>query len=545
MKRTMAAATPALDIPPITEFTPGARANLRYDVPAGVVVFLVALPLCLGIALASNAPLFSGVVTGAVAGLLVAWFSGSELSVSGPAAGLTVIVAAGIAQLGSFEAFLGAVFLAGLLQILFGLGRAGVLAGLFPTSVIKGMLAGIGLIIVLKQIPHALGHDADFEGDLGFLEFAGKDKRQENTFSQLMVAVKTWSGGAVIVTLVSFAILFLWARPKIQKNRLFGLIPAQLLAVVAAVVVNELLHLLGPGLALRAENEHLVQLPIPATLDDFFKQFKFPDFYAFGSAPVYNTALTIAIVASIETLLCVEATDKLDPMRRISSKSRELMAQGAGNAVCGLLGGLPMTSVIVRSSANIYAGARTRMSSFVHGVLMALTVLAIPALLNRIPLACLAAILIVVGYKLASVDVFKKMFKEGIDQWLPFVVTIIAIVFTDLLKGVLIGFGVGLVMVIRSNFYTAITTINDGKDHLIKFTKDVSFVNNIRLKRELAKIPDGSSVWIDGTRALFIDHDIQELIVEFRRSAHLRGISVHVTNVDGKQYPLTQRAERI
>lgn len=534
----MADAVPSSGPPPVTEFTPGIRANLRYDVPAGLVVFLVALPLCLGISLASNAPLFSGIVTGVVAGVLVSWLSGSELSVSGPAAGLTVLVASGIAQLGSFEAFLAATVLAGLFQIAFSALRAGVFAGLFPTSVIKGMLAGIGVIIVLKQIPHALGRDRDFEGNLEFLRLAGRG----NTFSELLLSFQSWSGGAVLVSACSFAILYLWSRPFVKRSRLLAPIPGQLLVVVVGVLVNEALGTFAPRLQLLAENDHLVRLPAETSWESFSNHFQFPDFAAFENASVYVTALTIAIVASLETLLCLEATDKLDPMRRLSSKSRELFAQGVGNVVAGFLGGLPMTSVIVRSSANIYAGARTRMASFVHGVMLAVTIVTIPELLNRIPLACLATILIAVGYKLATIDLFKKMFRDGVDQWLPFVVTILAIVFTDLLKGVLVGLGVGLAMVIRTNFYSAITTIADGKDHLIKFTKDVSFVNNIRLKKELSKIPDGSNVWIDGTRAFFVDHDVQELIAEFRRSAHLRNIRVHVKNVDGKQFPFARRS---
>lgn len=533
----MSAEAPSTPAPVVTEFVPGVRANLRYDVPAGLVVFLVALPLCLGIALASEAPLISGIITGVIAGLLVSILSGSELSVSGPAAGLTVIVASGIHTLGSFEAILTATLVAGAWQVVFGLLRAGVFAGFFPTSVIKGMLAGIGLIIILKQIPHALGRDNDFEGDLGFFEFAGKG----NTFSEIIVALRTWSGGAVIITVLSFAALILWARPEVQRFKLASFVPAQLVAVFVGLFANETLAVLSPGMEMRVENNHLVELPIFTSLGDLWTQLRFPDFSKLTNTGVHTMAITLAVVASLETLLCVEATDKLDPIRRISSKSRELIAQGIGNMACALVGGIPMTSVIVRSSANIYAGARTRTSAFVHGLLMLAAVATVPWLLNRIPLACLAAILILVGYKLATVKLFKQMFQEGAIQWVPFATTIIAIVFSDLLKGVLIGLGVGLFMVLKSNIYSAINTASEGKDFLILFTKDVSFINNIRLKRELAKIPDGASVWIDGSRAMFIDHDIQELVGEFQRTAHLRGIHVEVKDIEGKQYPLKQR----
>lgn len=519
---------------------PGFRANLRHDLPAGIVVFLVALPLCLGIALASEAPLISGLVTGALAGLVVAWLSGSELSVSGPAAGLAVVVAGAIATLGSYEAFLLALLVAGVLQVLLGALGAGVLAGFFPSSVIKGMLAGIGVIIVLKQIPHALGSDADYEGDLGFWAIGGSD----NTFTDLVIAARTGLPAAIAIALGSAAILLLWGRPAIQRHRLLASVPGPLLAVIFGVVANEAIRALAPQHALQSAGGHLVNLPVPQSLAEVFQGLRWPDFGAWKNPGVYSTGLTMAVVASLETLLCIEATDKLDPFRRISSKGRELVAQGIGNSLAALLGGLPMTSVIVRSSANVYAGARTRLACFVHGVLLAAAVVAVPALLNRIPLASLAAVLILVGYKLASVKLFREMWRQGVSQFVPFVATVVAITFTDLLTGVLIGFAFGLFVVIKSNFYSAITTASDGKDLLIKFTKDVSFVNTIRLKRELAQIPDGSRVLIDGTRAFLIDHDVQELIEEFRATAPLRGIGVEVKGVEGKQYPLGARARR-
>lgn len=541
------AEAPKLDIAPIATFTPGIRENLRYDAPAGLVVFLVALPLCLGIALASGAPLISGMVTGVVGGILVSFLSGSHLSVSGPAAGLTVVVATGVSQVGSFDAMLMSVVIAGAWQITFGVLRGGAFSGIFPSSVIKGMLAGIGVLIILKQIPHALGYDRSPEGSLEFsaTSLPNLPARGGNTFSELLVALRTWSGGAVVVSSISFAVLLLWGRPGIQKNRMASLVPAPLLAVVAGVATNELFRVFLPEMALLAENDHLVNLPVLSSFDELSAELKAPDLNAISRLDVHILAFTMAVIASLETLLCMEATDKLDPLRRISPKNRELMAQGAGNMVSGLLGGLPMTSVIVRSSANVYAGARTRTACFIHGVLLAGTALLFPALLNRIPLACLAAILILVGYKLASVSIVKRMVNEGRDQWVPFVVTILAIVFTDLLKGVAIGFAVGLFMVIRTNFYSSITTATEGKNHLIKFTKDVSFINNIRLKRVLAAIPDGSHVWIDASSAFFVDHDIQEIVHDFRRSASFRGITVEVYEMDGKQYPSSMRTQKI
>lgn len=510
-------------IPPQT----GSFAHLRQDAPAGVTVFLVALPLCLGIALASDAPLMAGLITGVIAGLIVAWLSGSELAVSGPAAGLTVIVAGGIQSQGSFSAFLAAVVLCGVLQLIFGALRAGVLGNFFPSSVIKGMLAAIGFIIILKQIPHALGRDADYEGDLAFFQFID----QENTFSEILLAIQTLQPGIVLIALVSMAVLLGWESRWIQRLRWAAWFPAPLIAVVAGILVNVLYGAFVPSLHVTPGSEHMVALPAITGLADIRGLLVFPDLAAFGWQSTWTLAFTLAAVASIETLLSIEATDKLDPCKRLSSPNRELAAQGVGNILAGALGGLPMTAVIVRSSANIYAGARTRMSAVVHGLLLAGSILLIPGILNQIPLASLAAVLILIGYKLARVSLFKQLYHAGMGQFLPFIVTVVAVVFTDLLTGVLIGLVVGLVVVLRANFQSAIRVVRQDDDFLIKFSKDVSFINKIKLAQVLRSMPDGASVLIDGTAALYIDNDIRELIHDFQHSARHRDITVETKNV--------------
>jgi MFS superfamily sulfate permease-like transporter len=508
------------------------------DLSASLVVFLVALPLCLGIALASEAPLMSGIITGVVGGIVVGLLSGSQLSVSGPAAGLTIIVSGQIAILGSFEKFLVVVMLAGLAQLLLSTLRSGHLAGVFPSSVIQGMLAAIGIIIILKQIPHALGRDLDFEGSFFFKSFTGS----ANTFSEIVSAVSSFETGAIIISLVSVIILFSWDRlQKFNKN--FMYLPGPLFIVVLGVVLNSVFAALKPEWAL--SEAHLVQIPLNADALSLFKELKFPDFSALNDTRVYSMALVLAAVASIETLLCVEATDRLDPLRRFSNPDRELFAQGIGNIVAALLGGLPMTSVIVRSSANIYAGAKTRISTVLHGVWLLLAILLMPQLLNKIPLSSLAAVLFVVGYKLTTIGLYKKFYRQGYDQFLPFAITVIAIMFTDLLTGVGIGFVVGVIMALRRSHASAITVFKEDNTLLIKFIKDVSFINKLKLKGILSEIPDKSKVWIDGGRAMFIDHDIMDILEEFKQSAKYRDISVEVTNVEGKQYPPVMRHLKI
>jgi len=516
---------------------PGIVPNLRYDVPAGLVVFLVALPLCLGIALASGTaenpvPLMGGVVTGVVAGLLVGPLSGSQLSVSGPAAGLTVLVAGGITSMGSYEAFLPAVVLAGVFQFVAGVLRGGILANIFPASVIDGMLAGIGIILFLKQIPHALGRDTDYEGNLDFWVMG----HQAHTFSEIEAAIYTASPGVMVVSGSCLAVLLIWQLPFIADKSWSRILPGPVMAVILGVVLNEVFRFALPGLFISTPS-HMVSLPVGSPRE-LFSALPSPDWSSLGNPEIWTVAATIAAVASLETLLSVEAVDKLDPYRRTSDTNRELLAQGTGNVVAGLLGGLPMTAVIVRSSTNVYSGGRTRMSAFVHGLFLGGLVLSVPFLLNRIPLAALAAVLLVIGYKLARIEKFKKMYQAGADQFVPFLVTVTVTVFSDLLTGVLVGLAVGVVMVMITNFTTAVSVVEEDGLYLIQFTKDVSFLNKTRLRKVLADIPADSEVLIDGTRAMFIDHDIYQIVQDFRESAHFRGIRVECRRLESKDHPI-------
>ena len=407
-------------------------------------MFLVALPLCLGVALASGAPLFSGLISGIAGGIVVTLFSGSRHGVSGPAAGLAVMVAAGIETLG-FEAYLLAVVICGVVQLVAGFLRAGVIAHYFPSSVIKGMLAGIGIILILKQIPHALGYDHSWEGELEFFQSDG-----HNTFSEIAYALRSLSPGAIIVSAASLGILLLWQHPRFKQLRLAKALPAPLLVVLLGIALNRTLGGLLPELAISAE--HLVRVPVSSSVGDFFSHFIRPDFSQITNPEVYAIGLTLALIASIETLLSVEATDNLDPEKRVTPTNQELKAQGLGNIVSGLLGGMPLTQVIVRSSANIESGGKTRLASFIHGVLLLACVAAIPGLLNEIPLASLAAILLVIGYRLARVSLFKTMWKEGFWQFVPFIVTIVGLIFTDLLKGIMLGMAVAFFEILIYNY---------------------------------------------------------------------------------------------
>jgi MFS superfamily sulfate permease-like transporter len=495
----------------------------KYDGPAGTVVFLVALPLCLGIALASGAPLFAGIIAGIVGGMMVSFLSGSQLSVSGPAAGLTVIVATAIQTIGSYPAFLCAVVLAGVLQLCFGVLRAGAIGDYVPHSVIRGMLAAIGIVIILKQIPHALGRDADYEGDFSFLG------THSNSLTDIVESFFSYSPGAVIITALSLLILIFWDDIAARGPRLVKLIPAPLLVVLLGIGLNSLFQSFFPGLHINSP-EHLVTLPVSSSAQQFLGQFTFPDFSAIGSQTVLITAFTMAVVGSLESLLSLEAADKLDPYKRISPPNRELFAQGAGNIISGLIGGLPMTSVVVRTSANVYAGGRTWVSSFTHGTLLLLSALFIPGILNRTPLCALAAILLVIGYRLTRVELYKEMFRVGYSQFLPFLVTVVAIVFTDLLKGVLIGVAFGIFFVIRSNHHSAFTVVAQDDWYLMRFNKDATFVNKADLKTRLRAIPDGSTLIIDATRAIYVDHDIYELVDDFAKSAIYKRISIEYRN---------------
>lgn len=501
------------------EFNP--LKNLGHDLPASIVVFLVALPLCLGVALASGAPLFSGIIAGVVGGIVVGLFTGSALSVSGPAAGLTTIVLASIATMGSFEAFLVTVVLAGIIQISLGFLRAGSIGNYFPSAVIKGMLAAIGIILILKQIPHAVGFDSDFVGDESFSQSDG-----ENTFSELFKAFSFMHPGAIIVCAVSLFILVIWDKPIIKRLKFSGFLPAPLLVVLGGLGLNAIFKAYFPNWEIRPE--HLVTLPVSENVSSFLGHFTFPDFSAVMKAETWLVAFTIAIVASLESLLSIDAVDKLDPFKRTSPLNRELKAQGLANLISGLIGGLPITAVIVRSSANLSAGARTKASSIAHGVLLLLSVLLIPAFLNLIPLASLAAILLVVGFKLASPSLIRGMYKKGWDQFIPFAATIIAILLTDLLKGISIGIMVGLFFVLKTNFRRSIISASEKNNYLIRLTGDVTFLNKALLRQTLRDIPNGSKVIIDGTRPSFIDQDIAETISDFCEAASNRQIQVEL-----------------
>lgn len=511
--------------------------NLRFDFPAGFVVFLVALPLCLGLALASNAPLLSGLVTGVIGGIVVGLLSGSELSVSGPGNGLTVIVLAGIAAAGDFSKFLPAVMLAGIFQLTLGWLRAGAIANFFPNAVIEGMLAAIGITIVIKQIPHAIGGAGHFESDMQFWHFLPQD----NTLTEILHSIAGSSPSAIVISVMSLVILALWDRPWIRRHPTLQILPGALVTVIAGVFVNLLFHWSFPSLALHAADGHLVQIPSISGIQSLLNELHFPDFSSLKNIGTWTLGFTIAGVASVETLLSIESTDKVDPQRRRSDPNRELFAQGVGNFLCGLIGGLPMTSVIVRSSANIYAGARTRLASVVHGFFLLAAVLVLSQLLNHIPLASLAAVLISVGLKLCNKKIFIKAYRDGLDQFLPFVVTILAILFTNLLTGVLIGVIVGVGFVVKASYYSAITAVGEGKDFLIRFNKDVTFVHKVKLRNELAAIPAGAKVLIDGTRAMFLDHDILEMIHDFQESARARSIKVEVKALDGKRFNFLTR----
>lgn len=500
------------------------RENLSKDLPASVVVFFVALPLCLGIALASGAPLFSGLIAGIVGGIVVGSISRAQLGVSGPAAGLAVIVLGAIAELGSFEAFLCAVFLAGLLQVVLGVLRAGVLGYFFPSSVISGMLTGIGLIIVLKQIPHAFGYDSDPEGDLSFQQPDGG-----TTLSALGDMLGNIHPGALLVAAVSLGLLILWESPLVKSRPRLAALPGPVVAVVAAIALQQALT--GAG-ALAIQGSHLVNVPVASDFGEFLTFFTVPDFSHALDPKVWAVALTLAVVASLETLLSVEAIDKLDPEKRVTPTNRELVAQGIGNSVSGLIGGLPVTQVIVRSSVNVQTGARTQLSAILHGVLLLLFVALVPQALNMIPLAVLAAVLLVTGYKLARPALFRAMWAHGAEQFVPFIVTVVGVVFIDLLVGVGLGMVAAVVLLLQRNYLNShflhIEEADDDARHLVtmRLAEEVSFLNKGAIRRELDRIPANSRVVIDQSSCVFMNHDVRELIEEFVAVAPSRSIEV-------------------
>ena len=480
---------------------------LKDDLPAGLVVFLVALPLCLGIALASGAPLFAGIISGIVGGILVAFLSGSALSVSGPAAGLTVIVLNGITELGSYETFLFAVVLAGMIQVVLGYLKAGVIGYYFPSSVIKGMLAAIGIILILKQVPVAIGYM--------------KDSGVQYQF------------GAIIIAAISIAIILVWDLPVLKKFAFFKFVPGALIAVIVGILLNNAFISFQPNWVLNASQ--LVKLPKAASMNDFVNQFTLPDFTQFTNYKVYVLAVTIAIIASLESLLSTEAADKLDPFKRITPTNQELKAQGIGNIVSGLIGGLPMTAVIVRTSANVNAGGKTKLSAIFHGLLLLVSVAFFATFLNQIPLPCLAAVLLVVGYKLAKISLFKEMYKLGWDQFIPFIITVVAIQFSDLLKGISLGMLVAIFYILRTNYRRDYKFHQDAKNDggliTIILGEHVTFINKGSIALKLSNIENDANVVIDGKDAHFIDLDVLEILYDFKENSIQKNINVQFKNI--------------
>lgn len=512
-------------------------ANLKYDLPAGLVVYLVALPLCLGVALASTGRtdlLFSGIIAGVVGGIIVGALSGSSLGVAGPAAGLVVIVLDALDTLGSFEAFLLAVVFAGILQVIAGFLKAGIIGYYFPSSVIKGMLAAIGITLVLKEIPHIFGYDKDFIGDDAFIQKDG-----HNTFSELYYSVRYSQTGAIIISLISISLLLLFDRPFMKRIQLFRFLPGALFVVLLGIAINQLFMVIKPEWAM--VGEHLVQLPVASSPQEFIGFLKFPDFSFVSNPSVYTIAITLAIVASLETLLSVEATDKLDPYKRITPTNRELKAQGIGNIVSGLLGGLPVTQVIVRSSANIASGGKTKVATIFHGVILLLSAVIIPFYLNYIPLASLAAILLLVGYKLSKVSLYKGMYRLGWNQFIPFIVTVVAILMTDLLKGIGIGMVVAIYFILRKNYQNSYyfkeeedTEASESNVITLHLSEEVSFLNKGSIGHSLDQLPPNSTVVIDGSKSVSIDYDVLEIIQDFKNhTAPTRNIIVKTIGIPG------------
>ncbi len=503
---------------------------IKNDIPASIVVFFVALPLCLGIALASGAPLFSGVIAGIVGGIVVGGLSGSKIGVSGPAAGLAAIVLVAIGTLGGYENFLVAVVLGGIIQIVFGLLKAGVIGYYFPSSVIKGMLTGIGIIIILKQIPHFFGYDADPEGDFAFFQIDG-----ENTFSEIINSINHITPGSALIGLLGLVILVLWDKVLSKKGKIFKLVQGPLVAVVVGIIFfivtqsNEFLAI---------DQSHMVSVPIPDNLDSFIGQFRFPNFSAITNPEIWIVAFTIALVASLETLLCVEATDKLDPHKNVTPTNRELLAQGTGNIISGLIGGLPITQVIVRSSANIQSGGRSKASAIIHGFLLLISVILMPRLLNMIPLSVLASILFIVGFKLAKPSLFKKMYDLGWKQFIPFTVTVVGIVFTDLLVGIALGLAVGIIVILvksyQNSHFLHIEDKSDGK-HKIKMTlaEEVTFFNKGAILKELDSLPMDTFLELDVRKTRYLDNDIIEILDDFAFKAKERNIDIQLISERG------------
>jgi len=500
--------------------------NFKSDLPAGLVVFLVSLPLSLGIALASGAPIFSGIISGIIGGIIVGSLSGSPLGVSGPAAGLAVIVMVAIQNFG-FEAFLAAVVIAGVIQLILGFARAGIIGYFFPTSVIEGMLTAIGISIFLKQIPHAFGYDNDFEGNLAFWNNDGT-----NTFTELLKMVDHINVGAIVITALSLVILILWEKDFIKKQSFTKFIKGPLVVVVLGIALNALFTVFFPSMAI--SKEHLVNIPIVDSLSGYANLLVLPDFNAFMRPEIWTVGFTIAIIASLETLLSVEAADKMDPYKRVTPTNRELKAQGVGNIIAGFIGGIPVTQVIVRSSVNVQSGGRTKMSTIFHGVLIVLSVVLLPSILNMIPYAALAAILLQVGYKLASPKLFKHMYSLGKYQFIPFIVTVVAVIFSDLLIGIMVGMGVAIFNILMANYRTPIIMEDqkvDNKCVKITLSQEVSFLNKGGLRQTLDHIEPGTKLIIDATKSVSIDYDIIEVIEAFKEKAKHTDIELEVIGI--------------
>jgi MFS superfamily sulfate permease-like transporter len=504
--------------------------NFKQDLPASVIVFFVALPLCLGIALASGAPLFSGVIAGIIGGIVVGYASGSPLGVSGPAAGLAVVVFAALQTLGSWEAFLVAVIIAGIVQLILGYAKAGFIAYFFPSSVIKGMLAGIGLIIIIKQIPHAVGYDATFEGDETLPSVI-----HDNILEIIMSVYEKLTPGALLIAVISMAILILWDVYLTKKSKVFQILQGPIVVVGLGILFFNLFK--SNTLPFVLDADQVVSLPVTQNLSQFFQNFYFPDFSILSNPEVYKIGIVMAIIASVETLLCVEATDKLDPYKRVTPTNRELKAQGLGNLISGFIGGLPITQVVVRSSANITFGAKSKLSAILHGFFLLISVITIAKYLNMIPLASLAAILIMVGYKLAKVELFVKSFKQGFEQFLPFIVTVVSILLSDLLTGIMIGVVVSLAFTLYHSYKNShfmdenLADVKGRKVHHITLAEQVTFFNKASIINLLEKLPEQSKVVIDASGSTFVDHDILEVIADFKLHAGFKKIEVETIGI--------------
>lgn len=501
---------------------------LKNDIPASIVVFFVALPLCLGIALASDAPPLSGLISGIIGGIVVGFISKSKIGVSGPAAGLAAIVASAIGTLGSFELFLSAVVLAGVIQIFFGIIRMGVIGYYFPNSVIKGMLTGIGIIIILKQIPHFFGYDIEPEGADSFVEASG-----ETTFSAISHIVGNITLGSMIIGFIGLILILFWDNILVKKHHFFKLVQGSLVAVVIGTILQVWFSSMD---SLTIASNHLVQVPQPERLSDFVDYLSFPDFSQIFSSEILVIAFTLALVASLETLLSVEATDKLDPDKNVTPTNRELFAQGIGNMVSGLIGGLPITQVIVRSSANVQSNAKTKLSTILHGVLLLVSVVSIPMILNHIPKSVLAAVLIIVGYKLAKPSLFTKMYKLGWTQFVPFIVTVVVIVFKDLLWGIFAGLTIGIIVILVKSYQNAMFLQKDtSNNNLVKIqlAEEITFLNKATIQKELYNLQDNVDLELDIKKTRYLDYDVIEIVEDFIVQANNKNINITLITENG------------